>query len=106
MPSAAGTAPEWQDFIQITALTVRYTDKTAVKAVAPVASVKSGAASRPASIQRKVAVASDASFVQQTLELDTIDKGVMENTTPDFFNGEDLDIPTFKRRGIVVDPGK
>jgi hypothetical protein len=30
----------------------------------------------------------------------------MENTTPDFFNGEDLDIPTFKRRGIVVDPGK
>lgn len=102
----AGTAPEWQDFIQITALTVRYTDKTAVKAVAPVASVKSGAASRPASIQRKVAVASDASFVQQTLELDTIDKGVMENTTPDFFNGEDLDIPTFKRRGIVVDPGK
>ena len=102
----AGTAPEWQDFIQITALTVRYTDKTAVKAIAPVASVKSGAASRPASIQRKVAVASDASFVQQTLELDTIDKGVMENTTPDFFNGEDLDIPTFKRRGIVVDPGK
>ena len=102
----AGTAPEWQDFIQITALTVRYTDKTAVKAVAPVASVKSGAASRPASLQRKVAVASDASFVQQTLELDTIDKGVMENTTPDFFNGEDLDIPTFKRRGIVVDPGK
>ncbi len=102
----AGTAPEWQDFIQITALTVRYTDKSVVKTVAPAAAVKSGAASRPAAIQRKVAVASDASFVQQTLELDTIDKGIMENSTPDFFNGEDLDIPTFKRRGIIVDPGK
>jgi len=102
----AGTAPEWQDFIQITALTVRYTDKSVVKTAAPAAAVKSGTASRPAAIQRKVAVASDASFVQQTLELDTIDKGIMENTTPDFFNGEDLDIPTFKRRGIIVDPGK
>ena len=104
----AGTAPEWQDFIQITALSVRYTDKTAVKAAAAasVSAVKSDAVKRSAAIQRKVAVASDASFVQQTLELDTIDKGIMENTTPDFFNGEDLDIPTFKRRGIIVDPGK
>ena len=103
----AGTAPEWQDFIQITALAVRYTDKSAVKSAAPASAVKSStAAGRPVSIQRKVAVASDASFVQQTLELDTVDKGIMENTTPDFFNGEDLDIPTFKRRGIIVDPGK
>ena len=30
----------------------------------------------------------------------------MENSTPDIFNGEDLDIPTFKRHGIVIDPGK
>ena len=105
----AGTAPGWEEFIQITALTVRYTDKAAVKPVSALpaaAGTKPRTAPRGSSIQRKVASASDSSFVQQTLELDTIDKGIMENSTPDIFNGEDLDIPTFKRHGIVIDPGK
>ena len=102
----AGTAPEWQDFIQVTALTVRYTDKAPTKTVTTAAAAKTGTVRRPASVQRKVAEAADSAFVQQTLELDAIDKGIMENTSPDFFNGEDLDIPTFKRRGIIIDPGK
>ena len=102
----AGTAPEWQDFIQVTALAVRYTDKAPIKPVSTAPTAKTAVHRRPASIQRKVAEAADSAFVQQTLELDTIDKGIMENTSPDFFNGEDLDIPTFKRRGIIIDPGK
>jgi cell division GTPase FtsZ len=104
----AGTAPQWEDFIQITALTVRYTDKAAVKPISPVTGTKTRTTSRGSAMQRKAAsaAAADSSFVQQTLELDTIDKGIMENSTPDIFKGEDLDIPTFKRHGIVIDPGK
>lgn len=38
--------------------------------------------------------------------LETVSKGIMENTTPVIYNGENLDIPTFKRRNLLVDNGK
>lgn len=96
----AGSAAAWDGMVQITALTVRYTDKkpeTPAVAETPVR--------RSAAVRRNLNP-SDAAFVQQTLDLDTDDKGIMENSTPDFFNGEDLDVPTFKRRGIFIDQGK
>lgn len=96
----AGSAAAWDGMVQITALTVRYTDKkpeTPIVAETPV---------RRTPAARRNLNPSDAAFVQQTLDLDTDDKGIMESSTPDFFNGEDLDVPTFKRRGIFVDQGK
>lgn len=96
----AGSAAAWDGMVQITALTVRYTDKkpeTPAVAETPV---------RRSAAARRNLNPSDAAFVQQTLDLDTDDKGIMENSTPDFFNGEDLDVPTFKRRGIFIDQGK
>ena len=33
-------------------------------------------------------------------------KGIMENTAPVMLDGEDLDVPTFKRRGKVIDTGR
>ena len=96
----AGTADKWDNLLQITALAVRYTDKKAkssTPAETPVRRQSSG---------RKNFNAADSAFVQQTLDLDTVDKGIMENSSPDFFDGDDLDIPTFKRHGIVVDQGK
>lgn len=97
----AGTSPEWDGTLQLTALTVRYTDTAAAApaAAAPEIPVQ------PRSAARKKTVANGA-FVQQTLALDTEDKGIMDNTTPDIFDGEDLDIPTFKRHGVFVDQGK
>ena len=95
----AGSAPEWDGMVQITALTVRYTDKK------PETPAVAAAPTRRSSSRRNINPV-DAAFVQQTLDLDTDDKGIMENSTPDFFNGEDLDVPTFKRRGIFVDQGK
>ena len=100
----AGTSPDWNELLQITALTVRYTDKSAVAPAVKAAAVNTQV--RRQSPARKSPVAPDGGFIQQTLDLDTVDKGIMDNTTPDFFNGEDLDIPTFKRHGIFVDPGK
>ena len=96
----AGSAAAWDGMVQITALTVRYTDKkpeTPAVAETPV---------RRSAAARRNLNPSDAAFVQQTLDLDTDDKGIMENSTPDFFNGEDLDVPTFKRHGLVIDPGR
>ena len=34
------------------------------------------------------------------------DKGIMENTVPVVIDGQDLDIPAFKRHGLVIDAGK
>lgn len=97
----AGTSKEWNDLLQITALTVRYTDrKTETAAITENVPVRRSGGSR------KNVNHTDSAFVQQTLDLDTVNKGIMENSTPDFFDGEDLDIPTFKRHGIVVDQGK
>ena len=97
----AGTSPLWNDMIQITALTVRYTDQKPEIAASVETPVR-----RAASVRRNVSGGADSAFVQQTLDLDTIDKGIMENSTPDLYNGEDLDIPTFKRHNIFIDPGK
>lgn len=96
----AGTSSEWDDILQITALSVHYTNKPVAAPVSP------SAVARRRNSERKAAPEAEGSFVQQTLELDTIEKGIMDKTTPEFFNGEDLDIPTFKRRGMIIDPGK
>ncbi|MBQ9087900.1 MAG: hypothetical protein IJY46_03875 [Lentisphaeria bacterium] len=96
----AGTSSEWDDILQITALSVHYTNKPVAAPVSP------SAVARRRNSERKAAPEAEGSFVQQTLELDTVEKGIMDKTTPEFFNGEDLDIPTFKRRGMIIDPGK
>ena len=44
--------------------------------------------------------------VQQLLPMDVVTRGIMEKTVPVIWEGENLDIPTFQRRGIVVDTGK
>ena len=96
----AGSAAAWDGMVQITALTVRYTDKK------PEIPAVTEAPVRRSTVARRNLNPADAAFVQQTLDLDTDAKGIMENSTPDFFNGEDLDVPTFKRRGVFVDQGK
>ena len=40
------------------------------------------------------------------MDLDPVSKGIMERTTPVIWNGEDLDEPAFKRRGLDVDDGR
>jgi cell division protein FtsZ len=44
--------------------------------------------------------------VQQLLPMDVVTCGIMEKTAPVIWENENLDIPTFQRRGIVVDTGK
>jgi cell division protein FtsZ len=39
---------------------------------------------------------------QGQLELDMINKGRFEKSEPTIHKGEDLDVPTFIRRGVVL----
>ena len=50
----------------------------------------------------KPAVAAHARAIQPALNFDTGDKGRFKNIEPTIYAGEDLDIPTFVRRGIKL----
>ena len=55
------------------------------------------------SIRKKKAA---ADLEQGMLELTNFSKGLFINTVPVIYHDEDLDIPTFQRRGIQIDKGK
>jgi cell division protein FtsZ len=48
----------------------------------------------------------DKDIHQPDLPFANQSRGIFTSTTPTLFNGEDLDIPTFQRRGIHLDKGK
>ena len=50
----------------------------------------------------KPAIAAHARAIQPALNFDTGDKGRFKNVEPTIYGGEDLDIPTFVRRGIKL----
>ncbi len=45
-------------------------------------------------------------YTQDELPLMTLKKGIFTNSSDNFFNNQDLDIPTFQRKGVIVDTGK
>ncbi|MDD5598933.1 MAG: hypothetical protein PHV82_13380 [Victivallaceae bacterium] len=46
-----------------------------------------------------------AELEQAELPLQNISRGIFLNTTPVIHQGEDLDVPTFQRKGIIIDKG-
>ena len=99
---AAAAAPEWENMIQLTALAIKFDERT--EAPAPEA-----AAPRRTRTRRNAAADAaedNGGAVQMTLDFDPVDKGIMERTTPVHWNNEDLDIPTFVRRRVVIDNGR
>lgn len=97
----AATAEEWRGMIQLCAVTVRFDAENEVAEVMHKSVDRTPKRSRAAG----AGPAEDAS--QLTLPFpEAVSKGIMENTTPVIWNGEDLDIPTFQRRNTVLDNGK
>lgn len=94
----AATSEEFTGKLQLTALTVRYLDRPS-----PVTSVSG---KRTSGANKAVEYDNEPGTQMDLPNLIVEDKGIMENTTPVMLDGEDLDVPTFKRRGIVVDCGK
>ena len=46
-----------------------------------------------------------ADMVQDTFKLETISKGIFSKSAAVKYRDEDLDVPTFQRRGITIDKG-
>ncbi|MBP3395428.1 MAG: hypothetical protein J6M38_12980 [Lentisphaeria bacterium] len=46
-----------------------------------------------------------ADMVQDTFKLETISKGIFSKSAAVKYRDEDLDVPTFQRRGIAIDKG-
>ena len=95
----AAVLPELTGRMQLTALTVRYLDEE----------VPSAGAGRRGRGAARGAEASPESSGGEQLALPNLtaeDKGIMENTVPVIIDGQDMDIPAYKRRGVVLDLGK
>jgi hypothetical protein len=50
--------------------------------------------------------ASTEMLEQGLLELQSFAKGIFSNLPPTKYKDEDLDVPTFQRRGVVIDKGE
>ncbi|MBR2626459.1 MAG: hypothetical protein IKD23_08715 [Lentisphaeria bacterium] len=92
----ASVAEEFAGKIQLTALAVRYLDTVS----------KRTDNKNKRSFVRENIVPGDSDEQLDLPNLTVEEKGIMENTTPVIIDGKDLDVPTFRRKGIVVDSGK
>lgn len=93
----AGTAESMTGKLQLTVLAVRYLERGDSAEISRKRSLKSG----------RIQVSADEDGLQMDLPNLTVEnKGIMENTMPVMLEGEDLDVPAFRRKGIVIDTGK
>ena len=44
-------------------------------------------------------------MIQDTFKLETISKGIFSRSAAVKYRDEDLDVPTFQRRGVTIDKG-
>jgi cell division GTPase FtsZ len=102
---SANTDQSFGDLIQLTAVAIKYDRKDKKEVVSR--SDSFGVESvLPASKQEapEPDLLSGA-FEQGELPLQNISRGIFLNTTPVTYDGEDLDVPTFQRRMIIIDKG-
>ncbi len=91
--------PDYPAMVQIAALAIRYdpVQETAVSQ-ASTDSLWISPPVRPAASEK-------STFEQGLLNLQSYSKGIFANVAPAKYKDEDLDIPTFQRRGISIDKG-
>ena len=95
IPVSAGATinPDYHDRVQLCALAVQY-----VQTVRP-------SESQTPSQDSLFPGESKDSFEQGLLNLQSYSKGIFSNCPPVKYKDEDLDIPTFQRRGVSIDKG-
>lgn len=103
--------PQFQDEVQVTGLVCQFTPRPAagpsgnglLPGFGGGAEPDSGRG--PGSKGGRAAKAAADRERQGTLPLQEQSLGIFSSTPPTFSGGENLDIPTFQRRGEVIDPG-
>ena len=98
---SASTAPEWQGLLQFTALAITFDKQQELPATK-----SSGRKLRAGAAQDMTDSLFAAPVEQPVLPFDHVSNGIMESTQKVVWNGEDLDIPTYIRRNIIIDNGK
>lgn len=101
--SGFSTASFMGNAMQIAVVTIRYDESEKAKLPAQTEDVqeKKSPAARRSPKKKKSAPELEQGF----LELTNFSKGIFINTVPVMHDGEDLDIPTYQRRGIIIDKG-
>jgi cell division protein FtsZ len=94
----------WQNRIALTVLAADSWSGEAGKVTRPVNGVekKDESSALDTKAGAKPAAPTHARTIQPTLNFDTGDKGRFKNVEPTIYGGEDLDTPTFVRRGIKL----
>ena len=100
----ANTDESYADTIQVTAIAVRY-DKADAPTPEPLPEKTFQRPIVPPAREGGDGFGGDL-FEQAELPLQNISKGIFVNSTPFIYNGEDLDIPTFQRKMIIIDKGE
>ena len=100
MLTSAATAPEWKGMLQFSAVAIKFDRQ---EEIAVPGKGGSGGRRPPA---EPGGLFGDAGVEQPALPFDHVSKGIMESTQKVVWNGEDLDIPTYIRRNVVIDNGK
>lgn len=92
----AAIDPHWTDTISVTIVASQY---WADESPEPADPEPEGETARPAAEKRK----RRGRATQATLGLDSIGKGMFKDVEPTIIDGEDMDIPTFIRRGVQIE---
>ena len=98
----ANAVPEKGDELQLTIVSVHYKHKPA-----PAAAPEPAPPPPPAEVKRgrkgKAKVATDEKQFDLPFVEEMVSLGIFGNVPPTLVNGENLDVPTFQRQGLVLD---
>lgn len=100
--SGFSTAPFMANAIQVVVVTIHYDETEKSKKNEPVVVQEKKEQSVRRTPRKKKA---SPELEQGMLELTNFSKGCFVNTVPVMYGDQDLDIPTYQRRGIVIDQG-
>ena len=100
----ANTAENYGDQVQITAIAIKFDKHSVSQETSQQTSF--GIKKDPEPEEKpKLDSLFGSEFEQAELPLQNISRGIFLNTSPIIHQGEDLDVPTFQRKGIIVDKG-
>jgi cell division protein FtsZ len=93
----AAIDPHWTDTISVTIVASQYWAADTPERDEP---ESDGGSARPAAAEKRKR---RGKATQPTLGLDSIGKGMFKDVEPTIIDGEDMDIPTFIRRGVQIE---
>lgn len=101
---AANTSASYEGEIQITAIAIKFDEQ---KKQEEISQHPNFVPEKPQAAEDKPKLDSlfGAELEQAELPLQNISRGIFLNSSPVTHQGEDLDVPSFQRKGIIIDKG-